>query len=323
MSSDPTPGKIREYQTEDASEACRVFNATYPDHPQSAEELNFRDSHRDPKCFFQRLVSEEDGRMVGFGEHDQFSGVYHPRKFLIDLTVHPDHQGRGFGRTLYDRLLESLRQRDPLSVRLFAREDQPRARRFFEDRGYREDRRTWESWLDPKGFDFAPYAGHIDSVLAQGIEIKTFGELAGDPDRMKKLYDLDWEAMQTMPLWDAPTVYPYDLFVKGILENPNLLPEGFFIAVDQGQYVGLSNVWTNQENDDLSTGLTTTAVSHRRRGIALALKLKAVEFARQRGAPALRTFNDSTNRPMLSINERLGFVRQPAWVQMVRKFAEE
>jgi GNAT superfamily N-acetyltransferase len=53
---------------------------------------------------------------------------------------------------------------------------------------------------------------------------------------------------------------------------------------------------------------------HRRRGIALALKLAAIDYARRVGAPIIRTDNDSTNTGMLAINSRLGFVRQPGWI---------
>ena len=46
----------------------------------------------------------------------------------------------------------------------------------------------------------------------------------------------------------------------------------------------------------------------------MALKLKAVEYARSHGLKQIRTWNDSLNRPMLAINEALGFAREPAWI---------
>ncbi|MBC8102619.1 MAG: hypothetical protein H7Z41_08535 [Cytophagales bacterium] len=62
--------------------------------------------------------------------------------------------------------------------------------------------------------------------------------------------------------------------------------------------------------------------SHRRRGIALALKLHAIDYAQSVSVPEIRTGNASTNRPMLAINEVLGFVQQPAWIWLVKKTGE-
>ncbi len=107
------------------------------------------------------------------------------------------------------------------------------------------------------------------------------------------------------------------------LENPGLLPDANFIALDGDRYVGFSNLWKSQGDDHLHTGLTGILRAYRRRGIALALKLRAVAYAKARGAPVIRTGNETGNRAMLSINEKLGFARQPAWIDFVKVVKEE
>ena len=36
------------------------------------------------------------------------------------------------------------------------------------------------------------------------------------------------------------------------------------------------------------------------------------------GVTLALTENDATNAPMLAINERLGFVKQPAWIDLLK-----
>lgn len=36
---------------------------------------------------------------------------------------------------------------------------------------------------------------------------------------------------------------------------------------------------------------------------------------RARGVREIRTWNDQRNQPMLAVNESLGFVKRPAWIQ--------
>jgi RimJ/RimL family protein N-acetyltransferase len=64
----------------------------------------------------------------------------------------------------------------------------------------------------------------------------------------------------------------------------------------------------------LYQGITGPRREYRGRGLARALKLRTIEYARAQGKREIRTWNDTLNAPMLAINVKLGFVRQPAWI---------
>lgn len=64
----------------------------------------------------------------------------------------------------------------------------------------------------------------------------------------------------------------------------------------------------------LNTDDTGVIRDYRRRGIALALKVHGIAHAKENGYKKIRTMNESTNRAMLNINERLGFAKRPAWI---------
>ena len=87
------------------------------------------------------------------------------------------------------------------------------------------------------------------------------------------------------------------------------------MAVQDGRYIGVSNLESSGVADRLVVGYTGVDPAFRRQGIALALKLRTIRYAVAHGNPILITSSMSNNRPMIALNERLGFIRQPAWIR--------
>ena len=96
------------------------------------------------------------------------------------------------------------------------------------------------------------------------------------------------------------------------------------VGLDRGEYVGLTELWSNQADPGLfDIGVTGVLRSHRRRGIGTALKLRGIEFAQKRGIRELCTWNASNNGAILAVNRRLGFVRRPAHIAYVKEVRAE
>jgi mycothiol synthase len=68
----------------------------------------------------------------------------------------------------------------------------------------------------------------------------------------------------------------------------------------------------------LDQWLTGVKREYRRRNLALALKVRSVQFAKDNGYTSIRTDNDSSNTGMLAINDKLGFKRGAASLSLLK-----
>ncbi|GIW33848.1 GNAT family N-acetyltransferase [Meiothermus sp.] len=313
---------IRPFEERDYPAIAAVLMAAWPDEVHTEAGLREHDKHA-PEIRWGRFVAEVEHQMVGVGEYSQFEGMYHPQKFAAWVTVKPAFRSQGIGKALYRRVLGAIEPHNPISILSSTREDQPHALAWLKKLGFAEKMRYWESRLDVKRFDFGPWAGKIEAVEAAGFELRSMKELESDPAYKQKLYDLWLEARLDVPRPEEISEVSFEDYCKWVFDSRYYLPEGHFVAVDQhtGQYVALSTLWKT-DSDYLHTGLTGTRRAYRRKGLALALKLKGIRFAQAYGAREIRTGNESNNRAMLSINEALGFVKQPAWIDLVKVLKE-
>ena len=84
------------------------------------------------------------------------------------------------------------------------------------------------------------------------------------------------------------------------------------IAVCNNKYIGISNAKIIKKNYPKKAIIRMTGVlkKFRRKGIAKALKIKAIEKLKENGIEQLFTNNEESN-PMCKINEDLGFQSEP------------
>ncbi len=317
----PEADKLLKFQPEHYERVLKIRNTLFPDHAMSLKELRFEDESWDHDRYtFERYVALDiAGDVVGFIEYGHSPSIFHPRKFWMEINVDPERQRRGIGTLLYDFLMGRLEELKAVEVRSWAQESMGESVRFLQHRSFVEQQRTWESVLDLSWFEPSQYRGQLRSM--EGVEIVTRAqEIEVRSELNSMLHELAATLMKDVPLPGKYTPVSLELFRQWTLESPGALSEGYFLATKGGEYVGQCVLQRQLGMEgSLEHGLTGVRREFRRHGLAMALKVRALEWAKEAGYRTVRTWNDSANRGMLAINERLGFVREPAWISFVKK----
>ncbi len=310
---------IREFKPSDYQAVTDIFNRYRPNLPHTTDDFLRKDADRDSKIRHKRLCVEIGDRIVGYVEHTQFMVRYHPQKFYIEGGVLEGFTGQGIGTLLYNRLMDELSQYNPISIRAVCA-DQPGTIRFFERRGYTEFLRIRESELDPASVDFSKFIEKIDQLKRHGIEIKSLRQLESDPNRNKKIHDLYWTVKQDIPGCEDSVRRDLETFVKEDIEPYHRPPECYFIAVKGDEYIGLCPLSVVRADKSLCHGVTGVLREHRRKGVAIALKLAMVQYAVDNGHTCIRTENEVNNKPILELNRRFGYKDVPERIHFEKVF---
>ncbi len=318
------PVRLRPFTEADYTPVVTLGTLSYPDEPWNEEEFRHRDASWDLTRYDRHRVIAEDSakRVVGYGQVRHIPWEFHPQKYYLFLMVQPEVRQRGIGGTIYQALTTALAQREARTVHSGVdRETMTDSIAFLTHRGFAEVQRGFESYLDVAAFDFARFAGAEERVAAQGIVLTTLAaERARDPEALRKAYELQLTCGHDVPAVGEPTDTTYELFLSHDVDTPTALLDAFFLAKDGERYVGLSLMQRRLAQPDVvQQHLTGVLREYRGRGVAMALKLQTVKYARAQGYREIRTGNDARNRPMLRINEAMGFAKEPAWITFEKR----
>lgn len=308
--------QIRALTSSDADYAARltVDKAVNSTSTLTVDELRYWDAWWDPKYHRYRFVAELAGEVVATAGCEEWIWWYEPGRYVLYIDVMSACRRQGIGGKLYEQLLTTLNAAEPKGRILMCkcREDQPESERFIRQRGFPLVGKEPASMLDVTAFDAGKFADLLERVQHQGIELVNYAAMVERvPDWQQQCFDMHWATRQDIPATGEHTRQTLEQYVQQAFEHDRFLPDAFFVALDQGQVIGVSNL-INQYDDltHLHTDYTGVMPSHRRRGIATALKVRTIRYAQSQGVKTIRTGNHEAN-PMYQINLQLGFQPQP------------
>ena len=288
---------IREATTrEDLAGLCEIWAVITPREPMTPEQL-LRRKERQPERLY--LLAEEEGRAVGLA---LVAPTDSPNRRYVGVRVLPDWRRRGTGSALYEPALTHARGLAPEWISTMVSEADPDSVAWAERRGFEKSQRQVELLLRLWGDERPPPA-------VDGVEIVEVG-----PELHEAAYALTKEAWEDLPVSVPLEVATFDVWLEEEMPGPIA-----FAALEDGEVVGFAGLIAREAPGLLEHGLTATRRSHRRRGIATALKQTQIAWAAANGYRELITFTQDRNEGMQAINLALGFEPQPAWITMRRK----
>jgi len=316
--------KLRPFTKNDSERFLILKNLLYPDHLSSFESFRHHEKTRSAKIQHKHWVMEKDGVIFCSVLYTQWEEIYHPNKFVLKIYVHPDLQGMGYGACCYNFIMKELEPLDPIKISMSVHEQHENTFSFLENRGFKNTFKERESNLDLTVYDPKLYQDKIDSVLQQGFRILTLSEFRKEDDKADyKTWELERDAGPDMPWTDPITIPEFDVYKKTVIANPKFNPDSWFIVLDGSRVAGLNNLWKNEIDKGINTGLTAVRREYRRKGVATALKHTSLTWAKNHGYEWIRTDNAAINEGMLSINIQAGFKFMPAWLLFEKLLKEE
>ncbi|HVH63725.1 MAG TPA: GNAT family N-acetyltransferase [Candidatus Dormibacteraeota bacterium] len=306
---------------DDAELASDLMTAAYPARP--ADPVLTRLLWEQPRrgYAFGRFIVESAKRPVGYVSwgHAPWEDVPE-RSCQVEVWIDRARMADGLLVDATVWISERASEEGSRLLAAYAAEDELELLAALEKVGYHRERveRVWELDLSTNGARIIGEAREADQAMRrEGIRCITLAEWH-DSERFRKLYELNEATMQDVP--HTLTIPPsaYEDFVKR-LSTPDRPHDRLWVALDGDRPVALSYLRFPPVRGPVWTGYTCTDRRYRGRGIARAIKLQSLAQAAELGVPAVGTDNDGENAPILRLNERLGYQRQPGYVELHKR----
>jgi len=225
----------------------------------------------------------------------------------IFLVVAPTYRRLGIGAQLYAEAAAYAKASRATALVTTLSDLVPEGQSFAEQHGFTL-KQHWVYWeLALRDFQETAFLDALTQAQARGIRFLTLADAGNTPEAHRKLYDLNRQTSLEAPGEDS---FPsFEEFLEDIVHASWFRPDSQIVAAHGERWVGLGAVGIDEKR--AFQAFTGVDRDYRRQGLALALTLLSIRYARQHNATQLEVFNDSRNTPMFRMQERLGYYRIP------------
>lgn len=313
------PLTLRELTPADDPRRADLLNLAAAEPVTAADLADWRRAE-DPRRITYRVGAEDKTGWIAGYAHVLRDPWLEAGSFWTHVAVDPTARRRGVGTMLFEAVRDFARAHGATRYHAEARDSLPEALVFAERCGFAVERHIFESTLDLAAFDEARFAGAIERAEASGIRFFTLADEGDTEAARHKVWEVERRVSQDIPGGSEGAIRPFEAWVQQVAEASWYRPDAQIVAADGERWIGLSALGFFETPQPMVYQMITgVECDYRGRGIALALKLLGVRYARRYGAAYIRTNNDSQNAPILAVNRKLGFRPEPGYYRLLRE----
>jgi len=275
---------------------------------------------RDRSQIRNRLLLYKNNILIGAIYYSQGKDE-NDRTAFYTLNLDPTYNNKGYRKLLYNKMLEEVKvfNCNQVHTSIYDHPNYSEHKKLLIKNGFKLVQTNREYSCNTNEIDIKKYYPLIKRLELDGIKFYDSKKEMRDnpdkfPDHYKKLEELIWIYDQDMPIPNGikhqrPSFEQFMKYSHNFEEN-NYGVE--IIAVLNGEYIGSTDIHVYHKSEPYKgwTGGLGVLREFRRKGIATALKIKALEVLIKKGVTEVRTDNEENN-PMYKINVALGFKPVP------------
>lgn len=309
--------RYRDASVDDAALAADVMTAAFPRLPTDPVMTRYRWANPRAGYEYTRWLADRGGRAIAYLDtvHAPWAKVP-DRHCEVEVWLDRAELDAKLLDSMWTWIGEKAIAQGAGLLLAYCGEDEPEMLDSLGRLGYERVRaeRVWELSLAEHGPRLRREAAEARTrVEREGIRTLTLADWRDD-GAVAKLYELNERTVQDIPHTLTIVREQLEDFASR-LSAPDRRRDCIWIAVDGDTPVAMSFLKFPPVRGCVWTGCTCTDPGYRGRGMARAVKLQSLAQAAELGIPTVYTDNDAENAPMLHINETLGYVARPGFVE--------
>ena len=318
--------KIRKFTATDLEfkEIARIRNLVNHDSIDHPDEDKNDWAIRDKSIIRNRLLLYNDNKLIGLLYYAQGRDENSQTSFF-NIVIDPQYNNHGYRKLLYQEMLNEVKcfECNKFFSNIYEHPNYKNHQNLLIKENFKLVQTNREYSCDIREVNTQKYKPLIDKLESEGIRFyDSRDEMKEFPNHFQKLEKLEWTLDQDIPHPDGikPTRMPFNQWKKVCLNIYNNYYGIDIVAVKDGQYIGSTDieVYPKSEPHKGWTGGLGVIREFRRKGVATALKIKAIEALLKKGITEIRTDNEENN-PMYKINIALGFKPVPFSLEYMKE----
>tara|TARA_B100001142_G_scaffold260287_1_gene262638 strand:- start:1263 stop:2228 length:966 start_codon:yes stop_codon:yes gene_type:complete len=318
--------KIKKFTETDLEfrELARIDNLVNHDSIDHPDDDKREWGLRDKSLIRDRILLYKDSLLIGAIYYSQGRDK-NDRTTFFTLNIDPDYNTQQSRELLYNRMIKDIKlfNSNKILTGIYEHPNYDLVKKFLIENKFKLVQTNREYSCDITNINIEKYYPLLKKLESEGIKFYDSKEEMTDwPDHYKKLEELGWTYSQDFPIPDGieHTRSPFDLYIKHINDYYENYYGVEIVAVLNGEYIGSTDleVYDKTEPHKAWTGGLGVLKNYRRKGLATALKIKAIERLREKGITEVRTDNEENN-PMYKINVALGFEPVPFSLEYMKE----